>query len=324
MVVACSRIRRCQCVRQLDGKTIGWLRVPEAPVTESRWRPVAAFLAAGCIAGLNIVAVRYSNQELPPLWGAGVRFTLAALLFTLIVLAQRRPWPTGPSLRAGVWYGLLGFGLFYAFVYYALVHVQAGLAGIVLALVPLITLLLAAGQGQERLGRASVLGGLLAAAGLAVIYRDQVSGGGPILALLAVLGGVIAAAQGSILLKAAPRADPYATNAVAMAVGAVLLLALSVLRGEPRIVPEQRTTLVALTYLVLVGSLLLFALFLYVLQRWSASRTSYQFVLSPFVAVAAGVVIANERVTWPFVLGGLVVLAGVYIGALRASGPSRP
>lgn len=281
------------------------------------WKTPAAFVAAGCIAGLNIVAVRYSNFELPPLWGAGVRFVLAGLVFTLIVLAGRRPWPTGASLQAAVWYGALGFGAFYALVYYALVHVPAGLVGVMLALVPLITLGLASLQGQERLRRDGVLGGLLAAIGLAVIYRDAVSGHAPPLPLLATLAGIIAAAQGSILLKRAPRADPYATNAIAMAVGAAGLLALSLARGESRSLPVQKATIVALAYLVVVGSVLLFALFLYVLQRWSASRTSYQFVISPVVAVVAGVLIASERVTPSFVVGGLVVLIGVYVGALR-------
>lgn len=277
----------------------------------------AAFVGAGCIAGLNIVAVRYSNVELPPLWGAGVRFAVAALFFVLIVLAQRRSWPTGSSLRAAVWYGLLGFAGFYALAYYALVHLRAGLAGVVLALVPLITMGLAVVQRQERLSRAGLLGGTLAALGLAIIYRGELSSDAPLLPLLAVLAAVVAAAQGSIVLKRAPHADPYATNAIAMVVGAVVLLVLSAWLGEPRIIPQQRATLVAVVYLITVGSLVLFALFLYVLQRWSASRTSYQFVLSPVVAVTAGVLIAHETVTWTFLLGGLVVLAGVYFGALR-------
>lgn len=284
---------------------------------EQPWKALAAFIGAGSIAGLNIVAVRYSNLELPPLWGAGVRFFLAGLLFTFIVLAQRRAWPTGASLRAGVWYGLLGFAAFYALVYYALVHLRAGLAGVVLALVPLITMGLAVLQRQERLTRAGLLGGLLAAGGLAIIYRGELAAEAPLLPLLAVIAGVVAAAQGSIILKHAPRADPYATNAIAMVVGAVVLLLLSALRKEPRILPEQQTTLFVLAYLVLAGSLVLFALYLYVLQRWSASRTSYQFVLSPVVAVTAGVLIAGETVTLQFLVGGLVVLAGVYFGALR-------
>lgn len=290
--------------------------MPDPPVERS-WMTFAAFIGAGSIAGLNIVAVRYSNVELPPLWGAGARFFLAGLLFTFIVLAQKRPWPTAGTLRAAVWYGLLGFTAFYALVYYALVHLRAGLAGIVLALVPLITLGLAVLQRQERLGRDAILGGLLAAAGLGIVYRGELAADAPLLPLLAVIAGVIAAAQGSIVLKHHPRGDPYATNAIAMLVGASALLVLSFLRGESWVAPRQDATLLAFTYLILVGSLVLFALFLYVLQRWTASRTSYQFVLSPIVAVAAGVLIAGEHVTPTFLLGGAVVLAGVYFGALR-------
>lgn len=63
---------------------------------------------------------------------------------------------------------------------------------------------------------------------------------------------------------------------------------------------------------------------MFVIRRWTASATSYQFVLYPFVAVALGAAIANESVTGAFLLGGALVLAGVYVGALtgRKPGPT--
>lgn len=294
--------------------------MPDAvPAPRNDAKVFMAFVAAGVIAGLNFVAVRFSNRELPPLWGAGVRFAAAALVFAAIVVLQRRTWPRGRALLGGAAYGLLGFGLFYAFLYYALVDLQAGLASVVLSLVPIVTMMLAAVQGLEKFRARGAVGGLLGAAGLALIFREELSGDAPPLALLAVVGGVLVGCEASIILKRVPHGDAFATNAVGMAVGSAFLLAASVLRGEPRVIPQQTSTQVALVYLVLVGSVGLFALFLFVLERWSASRTSYQFLLSPVVAVAAGFALADEAVTPRFLMGGLVVLLGVYIGALRPS-----
>jgi drug/metabolite transporter (DMT)-like permease len=59
-----------------------------------------------------------------------------------------------------------------------------------------------------------------------------------------------------------------------------------------------------------------FVLVLYVLARWTASATSYAFLLFPLVAIVAGGVLLHEPVQPSFLAGGAIVLAGVYIGAV--------
>jgi drug/metabolite transporter (DMT)-like permease len=56
---------------------------------------------------------------------------------------------------------------------------------------------------------------------------------------------------------------------------------------------------------------------LYVLKRWTASATAYTFVLLPFVTVLASAFLGQEQITPNFLLGGVLLLLGVYIGALR-------
>ena len=82
-------------------------------------------------------------------------------------------------------------------------------------------------------------------------------------------------------------------------------------------VPQRAATWVALGYLVVVGSVVVFVLFLFVLRHWAASRTAYVYVLVPFVTVALSAWLDDEPVGAGLVLGGLLVLTGVYIGALR-------
>jgi drug/metabolite transporter (DMT)-like permease len=57
-----------------------------------------------------------------------------------------------------------------------------------------------------------------------------------------------------------------------------------------------------------------------VLERWSASRTAYVFVLIPFVTVVLSAWLDDEPIGTGLVFGGALVLAGVYVGAL---GPAR-
>src|SRR5215210_6044433 len=90
-----------------------------------------------------------------------------------------------------------------------------------------------------------------------------------------------------------------------------------VLAGESVVVPQRVATWVALGYLVVVGSVVVFVLFLFVLRHWAASRTAYVYVLVPFVTVALSAWLDDEPVGAGLVLGGLLVLTGVYVGALR-------
>ena len=72
----------------------------------------------------------------------------------------------------------------------------------------------------------------------------------------------------------------------------------------------------ALAYLVLLGSGVLFVLILLVVRRWTASATSYLFVLFPVATLALGAWLADEPITMHAVTGAVLVMAGVWYGAL--------
>jgi drug/metabolite transporter (DMT)-like permease len=91
--------------------------------------------------------------------------------------------------------------------------------------------------------------------------------------------------------------------------------------GEEWNLPTGSNTWAAFSYLVLIGSVVLFYLYLYVLARWTASATAYSFLLFPVATVVLAAWLMGEVVTTSFVMGGALVLAGVGVGAI--SGPSR-
>jgi drug/metabolite transporter (DMT)-like permease len=285
----------------------------------------AAFLTGSVLAGGNAVGVRFSNRELPPLWGAGLRFGLAAVLLLAIMVVMRQGLPRGRALTGAMLYGLFNFAGSFALAYYALVRVHAGFGQILLAIVPLATLLLAVLWRQEHIRVAAVLGTLLALAGIAWMSRPTLGESVPLLSLLALLGGALCFAQAAVLVRRFPPVHPVTMNAVGMTTGAALLLAGSLFVGEAVALPERTATWVALGYLVAVGSVLVFVLYVVVLRYWAASRAAYTFVLIPVFTVALSAWLDNEPVGAELVIGGLLVIAGVYIGALRpAYAPVTP
>jgi drug/metabolite transporter (DMT)-like permease len=278
---------------------------------------LAAFITGSAFAGGNAVGVRFSNRELEPLWGAGLRFSLAAALLLAVMAVLGLALPRGRALTGALLYGALNFGAAFALAYYALVQLHAGFGQIVLALVPLATLLLAVLQREERLHLWAVVGALLALAGVALMSRAPVRDSVPLLSLLAALGSAFCFAQAAVLVRRFPPVHPVTMNAVGMTIGAVLLLIGSFLVGEPIALPERTATWVALAYLVVIGSMLVFGLYIVVLRRWPASRAAYTFVLIPIVTVTLSAWLDDEPIGTGLVFGGLLVLAGVYVGALR-------
>jgi drug/metabolite transporter (DMT)-like permease len=289
-------------------------------------RALVSFVAGAVLAGGNAVAVRFSNRELPPLWGAGLRFALAAVLLLVVMAAMRQGFPRGRALTGALLYGALNFGGAFALAYYALIRLHAGLGQTLLALVPLATLLIAVAQRQERFRISAVVGAVLSLAGVGVLWGASVGESLPLLSLLAALGAVLCFAQAAVVIRRFPTLHPVTMNAVGMAAGAALLVGGSVLAGESFTLPEQAATWLAIAYLVPVGSVAVFVLYLVVLRYWVASRAAYAFVLIPFITVVLSVWLLDEPVGPGLVIGGLLVLAGVYVGALRPApagdGPS--
>lgn len=285
---------------------------------------LGTFAVAVVLGGANFIAVRFSNAELDPFWGAGLRFAVAGVLFALVVLGLRLPWPRGAQLRLTAIYGVFAFALNYALLYWALLEVTAGLATIVLAVVPLLTLLLAVAQGTERLHWRGVVGAILALAGIAWTTFGPGEVDLPLLPVLAMLASAVSIGQSMIISKRLSANHPAVTNAVGMAVGAPLLLALSLVAGETWAVPRDPRALWALGYLMTLGSVGLFVMVLLVIRRWTASASSYMFVLFPVVTMALGVWLAGEPVTVDAIAGAALVMAGVWFGALspgaRAAG----
>ena len=284
---------------------------------------IAAFVAVVLLGSLNAIAVKQSVAELAPFWSAGSRFVIAGLLLLVLVLATGRSLPGGRGLAGTLAYGLVGFAGTFGFVYPALQVVPAGTGMVFLALVPLLTFGLAVVHRQESFRVQGLLGAVLALGGVAVVFADQLSAAVPLGGMMAIIVGTVLLAESSVILKSVPRSDPFSTNAVAMLAGGFVLLGLSAVLGEQWLVPARQETWLAMGYLVLLGSIVLFALYLFALKRWTASAVSYVTLLMPLVTVPLAAMLFGERVTGLFLAGGLLAVAGVYVGAFLNIHPRR-
>lgn len=283
-------------------------------------RVLVAFAIVVLLGGTNVVLVVVTTRELAPFWSAGVRFAAASVVAFAAARALRLGLPRGRDLGLSLLYGVFSFALGFGLFYWGTQRVPAGVASVIMGAVPLLTLLLALLQRIERFRLRGLVGAFLAIAGIGVISSSRAGGGSfPILSLLAVVGAAASAGQSAILARRIRLVHPLVLNAIGMGVGAALLLALSALSGEARELPASGGVWAALVLMVL-WSPPLFVLFVFVVQRWSASAASYQFVLFPLVSIVLAGLLLGEAVSPSLVLGAPLVLLGVYVGALSSAG----
>ena len=282
---------------------------------------LAAFAALVAIGGSNAVAVRLLSSAMPPFWGAAARSLGAAAIFWVILLVRRASLPKGKALLGAVLYGALGIGASYALLYWGIRSMPASMLIVILSLGPLLTMLFALVHGLEPFRWRGLAGSLIAVVGIALGVGAEIGHSVPLTSLIAVVAGAACIAEASVVFKLFGGGKPLATNVVAFTAAAALQVVVTLVVGENWVLPSAPRTVAAFAYLVVVGSVVLFYLYLFLLSRWTVSATSYAFLLFPVATVALAALVLGERTTWQFALGAAVALLGVWIGAIWSPSP---
>lgn len=278
-----------------------------------------AFLVFILVGGGSSVAIRITYAELPPFWATASRFALAGIVLWGVVAVRRIPVPKGRALTGALLYGTLTVGLAFLLIAWGLTATPASRYQVLMATVPLLTIFLSSFQGLEAVTRRGLLGSLLAVAGIGFTVGGESAAEISVPHLVAILLAAVLVAEGGVLIKKFPPNPPVMTNAIGMTVGGAMLAVASLVSGEAWVIPTQASTWGAFLYLVVLVTIVAFLLYLFVLRRWSASGTSYGFVLVPLVTILVAASVAGEPITANFLVGAGLVLAGALVGALLPS-----
>ncbi len=289
------------------------------------WLPVNALAYVACtlIWGSTWMAIKFGLDGVPPFYGAGMRFVIAAaVLWTMILVSGKRK-PLSEQGKKAAWVAsLLGFTWNYALVYWAETRVASGLVAVLFSLSPLLTAFFAAALGAERPGLRHVAGAFVGVAGVVLLMWPEkgltaADPWGLLAAFLACAGSAL-----NLVLQSrwAKGEDSWRLNAQAMSIGAALLLLMSFVAESGETAAWSARNVAALLYLSLAGSVAAF-LFLYkLLRELPPSRVSLMTLLFPVVALFLGWSVLGEVPTSKGLLGCVLILAGVG-AALLTKGP---
>jgi drug/metabolite transporter (DMT)-like permease len=273
--------------------------------------------------GSTWLAIKLGLRDLPPITFAGIRFALAgAVLFAII-------WLTGVSLpRSRRDWILLGYTglqtitINYALVFWGEQYISSGLAALLSATVPLFGLPLAHRYLQsEPLTLVKVLGVVLGLVGVAIIFSGELGIGGPT-AFWASVGIILAAlvtAHAGVLIKAGgTHIEPSVMAGVQMIGGCIpLLIVGTLLEGSPLRFHWTSLALACLAYLVVLGSVIAFLLYYWLIRHTAVSRVLMIPLVTPLIAVLFGMFLGGETVGWHTALGGLAIIGGVALTVIR-------
>ncbi len=268
----------------------------------------------------NMVAIKAALRGLNSLALVQVRVLGAASLFALGFAA----WRGRPSLKLGArgWAGMLvlalsGVAFNQLFFIGGLARTSVAHTGLLVALGPVLVLVLACLMHLEALTAPKLAGMLVSFLGVAILTTGRVGQGngsywrGDFIVLAASAVFALYTIQAK---RVADRCDAVTLNAVTYAMGAVLLLPFA---GRAFLATPWRalgpSVVWAVAYVIVLGSVVPYALYAFALSDLSASRVAAFSYLQPVIATSLALWLLAEKLTWSIVTGGVLILLGVFL-----------
>jgi drug/metabolite transporter (DMT)-like permease len=277
-----------------------------------------AFAVVSVVWGTTFYAIRVGLESMPPFLMAAVRqSTAGVVLVSYFLLKGHRLPPLNEYKRfaiIGTFMFLLGNGL----VSWGMMYVPTGLAAIVCALTPVwMVIINSFGKQREFVNYKVIIGFILCLVAQVLIFKDKgLELSNPLYAigLVFIFIANIAWAFGSIYAKRThSTAHPMLASGFQMLFGGILLSLVGFATSEAGRFHINQNGALSLVYLILLGSLLSYGSFMYMLKRLPAAVVSTYAYINTVVAVVLGWLFLSETLNFNMLLGVLFTLAGVWI-----------
>jgi len=274
----------------------------------------AAYALICLIWGSTWGAIRLLVRDVPPIRAAAIRFFLAAFILLGAVVARRTAISMSPrQWRALIILGLTMMGLPYGLLFWAEYRITSSLTAVLFSSCPLFVALFTTVMTNTRVPRRAVFALLVALGAEAMLFYTELSMSTYVLlGGIAVIAAVISSSWASVFAKRElVEINPLVGTAVQFCVSAVVLLAVSLALERGRPSDWNRTSILALGFLTVFGSVLTFSLYYWLLRRMHAYQLSTLNLVVPVVAMTEGALLLREPVPLSMVAAAVLVLFSV-------------
>lgn len=285
---------------------------------QHRFRVIVAFALVYILWGSTYLAIRITDEHIPPAMMCGTRFLIAGpIMLGYCAISGRRVLTGVRDLGKLALIGVLlltGGNLVLA---WAEVYVPSGLSALIIAITPLWFLIIDTWILRgDRISRAGLVGLGLGAVGMFVLLWPQLRmGAGPqryLLPYLILPLGSLSWAIGSVLSKHwEVGLDSFAGTGWQMLAAGVLNMSIALLLHDPARTVWTARGLGAFLYLIIGGSLVGFTSYIWLLEHVNTSKVSTYAYVNPMVAVFMGWLVLNERVDAYILAGSAIIVTAV-------------
>lgn len=281
-----------------------------------------AFIALGMVCffwGTTWLASKAGVKNMPAIQMAGIRQFCGGFIYVVFFIAKGGvEWPKGKDWFTILILSFLNFMISNGLSTWGLKYISAGLGSIMGAIFPLWLVVISLFSSKNKLPQKAIIGLTIGFGGICVIFYEHLHDFlntdftfGILLSLIATWSW----AFGTIYTKEhAKKFNPYFGIGLQMLISGVALYGTAMATGKA--VPLAAVPLPswwAITYLVVIGSIISFIAYLYALQHLPTEQASIYAYINPVVAVLLGALLFDERLTIFITIGGLVTLYGVYL-----------
>ncbi|APX92986.1 hypothetical protein BWR19_08625 [Halomonas sp. 1513] len=281
--------------------------------------------------GSSFSLTRIAVAQLTPSMVVMGRNAVAALLLGVLLLVWRRGLPRGRRVWAYMAViAVIGNAMPFLLISWGQQRIDSGLAGILMAAMPLVTLVLAHFYiDGERLARHKVTGFVVGFVGIVVLIGPaalaELGGQGETLvAQLAVLGASICYAVNTIVARRKPASDVYATSAVVLGMAMLLTLPMALAPVWQATLPMPEPSATAVWAVLLLGVMSTAAGSVVYFKLIAAAGPTFLSLINyliPLWAVMIGTLFMAERLAWNHLLALALILLGVAVSQRRLSVP---
>jgi drug/metabolite transporter (DMT)-like permease len=300
--------------------------VSPAVVTESNRLGVIICLGLVYLVwGSTYYAISVAIQTMPPLLMTSLRFFIAGSALYITMRLLKVPRPTLRQWASAGVVGALLLGGGNGTVTVVEQQIPSSIAALLVALVPMwMVALNGVVPGGSRPSLRTIVGVIIGFGGVALLaFRGGVGGAGLSPMALLLIGSTFLWALGSIYAgRASLPESPLMSTAVQMLVGSLTLLALGLGTGEASAVNISAISwqsLAALGYLILVGSLIGYTSYTWLLQNASPALVSTYAYVNPVIAMILGVFLAGDKLTPVEFAAAAIIIAAVVLITLPGS-----
>lgn len=281
-------------------------------------KAIIAWLNVCIIWGTTYLVIRIGVGHMPPMLFAGIRWVIAGLIFIAFLKLQGRALPRKRELihLAVVGLALLGFGN--GLVVFSEQWIPSGLAALMVTTVPFFMVGMESFLPKGPRLNATILSGLvMGMGGVFLIFGEDLkylADPNNLKGVAGLLGAVIFWSAGSLYSKYVKLAvHPLMGASVQMLIAGIVLSAMGLLLGELPQLTFERNGLLALAYLVIIGSFVGYTSYIYALAKLPLSLVATYAYINPVIALFLGWLILDETLTFQTAVAAAVILAGVFI-----------